>query len=225
MKKYFLIAAGLSALDTNAQTVSTAGFKLLSVESVGSMNVIGKPVSATQERHTLQVLGDGTRIENTQTEKFYRDDAGRTRLERHDGTVIIQDPVQGVTAEVNQIGGVTVHRTKPQGHDEKTKDDEHKLKKPDHANATGQEEDLGYQSVNGVTVRGSRSVTTIPVGQIGNDRPIQIISERWYSEDLQMNVKAVNSDPRFGETTYQLTNIAQNAPDPSLFQIPANARR
>jgi hypothetical protein len=214
MKKYFLIAAGLSALVANAQTVSTAGFKLLSVESVGSRNVIGKPVSATQERHTLQVLGDGTRIENTQTEKFYRDDAGRTRLERQDGT-----------AEVNQIGGVTVHRTKPQGHDEKTKDDEHKLKKPDHANATGQEEDLGYQSVNGVTARGSRSVTTIPVGQIGNDRPIQIISERWYSEDLQMNVKAVNSDPRFGETTYQLTNIAQNAPDPSLFQIPANARR
>jgi hypothetical protein len=223
MKKYLLTAAGI-VLAANAQTLNTAGFKVLSVESVGPRTVTGRPLSATQERHTLQVLGDGTRIDNTQSEKFYRDDAGRTRLERQDGTVIIQDPVQGVTAEVNQ-SGVTVHRTKPQGHDDKTKDDEHKLKKPDHTGAAGQEEDLGYQSVNGVTARGSRSVTVIPAGKIGNDRPIQIVSERWYSEDLRMNVKTVHSDPRFGETTYQVTNIVQAAPDPSLFQIPANARR
>jgi hypothetical protein len=92
MKKCLLIAAGLPALVASAQTVNMAGFKVLSVESVSSRNVIGRPVSASQERHTLQVLADGTRIENTQSEKFYRDDAGRTRLERQDGTVIIQDP-------------------------------------------------------------------------------------------------------------------------------------
>jgi hypothetical protein len=35
-------------------------------------------------------------------------------------------------------------------------------------------------------------------------------------------VKSVNSDPRFGDTTYQITKITQGAPDPALFQIPAD---
>ena len=35
-----------------------------------------------------------------------------------------------------------------------------------------------------------------------------------------MLVKSVNSDPRFGENTYQLTNISRIEPDSALFQIP-----
>jgi hypothetical protein len=48
-----------------------------------------------------------------------------------------------------------------------------------------------------------------------------VVNERWYSKDLQMVVKSVNSDPRFGTTTYELTNVVQGA-DPTLFQIPGN---
>jgi hypothetical protein len=202
------------------------GFKLLSVESMAAGKVAGKPLSASEERHTLQVLGDGTRIENTQTDKFYRDDVGRTRLELQHGEVFIQDPVQGATAEVTP-GGAKVHRTAFQSHNG-TKDDSHKLRtKGDAApvSQSGQEEDLGYQLVNGVTAHGTRSTTVIPAGQIGNDRPIRIVSERWYSSDLQMNVRTIHSDPRFGETTYQLTNITQGPPDPSLFKIPAESQR
>jgi len=61
---------------------------------------------------------------------------------------------------------------------------------------------------------------TIPKGQIGNDREIKVVTERWVSNDLQMLIKSSNSDPRFGDTTYQLTGIVEREPDASLFQIP-----
>jgi hypothetical protein len=83
-------------------------------------------------------------------------------------------------------------------------------------------ENLPAQSVNGVTATGSRTTLTISAGQIGNDRPIQVVSETWYSSDLQMMVKSSNSDPRFGDTSFELTNIIRSEPDPGLFQIPAD---
>ena len=84
----------------------------------------------------------------------------------------------------------------------------------------GTTEDLGDQIVNGVMARGTRSTITIPVGQIGNDREIKVISERWFSSDLGVLIKSTNNDPRFGETTYELTDILQGAQDPTLFQSP-----
>jgi hypothetical protein len=75
-----------------------------------------------------------------------------------------------------------------------------------------------------VTAQGSRTTTTIPRGQIGNDRPIQIVSERWYSADLQMNVKTISRDPRYGETICQLTDIQQGDRDAALFRHPTPAR-
>jgi hypothetical protein len=64
-------------------------------------------------------------------------------------------------------------------------------------------ENLGSQSVNGVTAQGIRTTMTIPKGQIGNSKDIKVLTERWTSSDLQMLVKVVLSSP-----------------DPALFQIP-----
>lgn len=82
-------------------------------------------------------------------------------------------------------------------------------------------ESLGKQSVEGVEAEGTRTTVTIPAGAIGNERPIQITSERWYSPELQLVVMTRHSDPRFGETTYRLTNINRADPDRALFEIPA----
>ena len=38
-------------------------------------------------------------------------------------------------------------------------------------------------------------------------------------------VKSVNSDPRFGETTYELTDIREGAQDAALFQVPGDYNR
>ena len=85
-------------------------------------------------------------------------------------------------------------------------------------------EQLGVQNFEGVDAEGTRTVTTIPADAIGNERPIEIVYERWYSKELQMIVYSKHSDPRFGEQTYRLTNINRSEPDPSLFQVPNSYR-
>jgi len=83
-------------------------------------------------------------------------------------------------------------------------------------------EALGTQFMEGVTVEGTRTTVTIPAGQIGNDLPIHIVSERWYSPEVKVLVMSRQADPRFGETTYRLTNITRAEPPPQLFEIPVD---
>ena len=83
-------------------------------------------------------------------------------------------------------------------------------------------EDLGTQTMEGLLVTGTRSTRTIPAGQIGNDKPIIIVTEVWTSPDLKTIVSSKRSDPRMGEQTFQLTNITRGDPDPSLFSVPGD---
>jgi hypothetical protein len=82
--------------------------------------------------------------------------------------------------------------------------------------------DLGTQTIEGVPAKGKKFSHTIPAGEMGNDLPIVITTETWYSPDLKVSVMTKSSDPRMGETTYRLTNILRAEPDPSLFQIPSD---
>lgn len=89
-------------------------------------------------------------------------------------------------------------------------------------NANEVKEQLGKQIIEGVEAEGTRTTVTIPAGEIGNERPIQIVSERWFSPELQLVVMTRHSDPRSGETTYKLTNINRTEPARSLFEVPAD---
>ena len=82
-------------------------------------------------------------------------------------------------------------------------------------------ESLGTQNFEGVNAEGTRTTTTIPAEAIGNERPIEIVYEKWYSKELQVTVYSRHYDPRFGEHVYRLTNINRSEPDPSLFEVPA----
>ena len=83
-------------------------------------------------------------------------------------------------------------------------------------------EDLGSETMEGVLVNGVRTRQTIPAGQIGNDLPITIVTEVWTSPDLKVVVYSKRSDPRMGEQTFRLSNIARTEPNPSLFTVPAD---
>jgi len=74
----------------------------------------------------------------------------------------------------------------------------------------------------GVQVTGVRTTQTIPVGKIGNDRPITIVTEVWTSPELKTIVLSKRNDPRMGEKTFKLTNIQRGEPDPSLFTVPSD---
>ncbi len=81
-------------------------------------------------------------------------------------------------------------------------------------------EDLGTQTMEGIQVAGVRMTRTIPVGEIGNDRPINIVTEVWTSPDLKTIVSSKRIDPRMGEQTFRLTNIVRSEPDASQFAVP-----
>jgi hypothetical protein len=81
-------------------------------------------------------------------------------------------------------------------------------------------EELGEQVLEGLLVKGTRMTDTIPAGTIGNERPIEIVTERWYSEDIEAMVLQRFSDPRVGETVYRLVNVVRGEPSPDLFQVP-----
>jgi len=85
-------------------------------------------------------------------------------------------------------------------------------------------EDLGTQTIEGVTAEGRRETVTIPAGQIGNERPIEFVTETWTSPELHTVVMRRHSDPRMGETIFRLTDIKRGEPDASLFQPPPGAK-
>ncbi|MEJ7607969.1 MAG: hypothetical protein WKF37_17300 [Bryobacteraceae bacterium] len=87
---------------------------------------------------------------------------------------------------------------------------------------TSRTEPLGKRTIEGLVAEGTRETLTIPAGEIGNERPIEIISERWQSEELQTLVMSRHNDPRMGETTYRLTGVRKGEPVKQLFEVPSD---
>ncbi|HKV92826.1 MAG TPA: hypothetical protein VJW20_09785 [Candidatus Angelobacter sp.] len=83
-------------------------------------------------------------------------------------------------------------------------------------------EDLGTMEIEGFTVKGTRLTTTIPAGAMGNDKPMTTTSERWFSDDLKMDLLTKSSSPESGQHVRRLVNIRTGDPDPLLFQVPAD---
>lgn len=83
-------------------------------------------------------------------------------------------------------------------------------------------EDLGSETMEGIFAKGVRTTRTIPAGEIGNEKAIEIVTEVWTSPDLKTIIYSKRSDPRMGEQTFQLKNIVRAEPDASLFTVPAD---
>ncbi len=73
----------------------------------------------------------------------------------------------------------------------------------------------------GVNVTGKQMTHTIPAGEMGNSAPIVSTSTVWYATDLQTVVYSTHADPRFGTSTYALSNISTSEPPATLFQVPS----
>jgi len=193
---------------------------------LGGKTVKGMPYSATVITETVQTLSDGTRISRKTTASVYRDSEGRTRREQTLSAigpfaaageapqrVYIHDPVAGVQYALDPHSR-TAHKMMPWGGPP-----------PEHRPPSSSQiktESLGKQMIEGVEAEGTRSTLTIPAGQIGNDRPIEIVSERWYSPALQEVVLSKHNDPRMGEYLYRLTILNRGEPARSLFEVPAD---
>ena len=87
-------------------------------------------------------------------------------------------------------------------------------------NVNFKNEPLGKRNIEGLEADGTRTTVTIPAGQIGNDRALETVSERWFSEELKTVVLTTRKDPRTGENTYRLTNLRRGEPARQLFEVP-----
>ncbi len=88
----------------------------------------------------------------------------------------------------------------------------------------GETKNLGTRDFEGIKAEGTMTTHTIPAGQIGNEKPIVVTSERWFSPELFVVVYAKTSDPRVGDTIYRLTNVKRGEPPADLFKVPADYR-
>lgn len=225
-------------------------FSFVSSEmSFGDGVVKGAPFSAETSTETIQTLGDGNRIIRKSGGKLYRDSDGRTRREQILGTlgfwvpadepqqlIFVNDPVAGVNY-VLETNNKIARKLPSHLSDEKgvmsaslpagetkgvrvvsTSESVKVMPFPGETKT----EALGKQVIEGVEAEGTRNTMTIPAGKIGNELPIQVISERWFSPDLKMVVKSEHNDPRFGKTVYQLTNISRDEPVHALFEVPSD---
>ena len=202
------------------------------VGAFGGKVVTNAPFSAQVNRETIQVLSDGTRVDRKETGSIARDGAGRTRQEitlpaigplAASGQVphiaFIRDPAAGKTYILNENKKTAMTFSHPAGANEQGRR-MMKQKMNVGENSSVQTVSLGTKTIDGLTVQGTRRTRTIPVGRIGNDKPIVITREEWYSPDLQMVISSTRSDPRFGTTTFQLTNINRSEPPQSFFIVP-----
>ena len=192
--------------------------------------VLGRPFTATEVRHATQTLADGTHVDRSDTSTFARDDQGRMRT-AGDKTILIFDPVAGFNYNVNLRTRACEKAKLPQklnsvsiavagGRSSTSTSSGSGRFEPPQPPKGAVSEDLPPQMMGGLYVKGSRITLTIPAGTFGNDHDVKVVNERWYSDDMQVLVKSTNSDPRFGVTTYELTNIVRTAPDPALFLLP-----
>ncbi len=238
----FMLQAGMPEEDGPAGALGER-IELLGFEGIHPGKVVkGAPFSATATSETSQTLPDGTVIHRTTTSTLYRDSQGRSRREvtfsgfgpltttgKPRTMVMINDPVAGAHYMLNAEEKVA-HKMKmrtregggPAGEGTAFEGKmQHRMAKEEAAGEVTKES-LETQSINGVSAEGTRITHTIPVGRIGNDRPINIVFERWYSPDLQIVVKSTRSDPRFGTTTYTMTNVQRTEPAAVLFTVPSD---
>jgi len=208
---------------------------------LGGKTVTGAPFSATFSSQSTQVLADGNRIQHSTTGTVARDTQGRTHRDMTlpaigqfassgqtaPHVIFINDPVAGVHYVVhpdkksaNKMtpppngwrggkGAGAVNGTNGAGWKQRQKE----------VVTTS----LGTQMINGISAEGTRYTRTIPAGKIGNEKPIAIVTEKWYSSELQMVVMTKRTDPfRGGDTVSQLTNIQRQEPAATMFQVPAD---
>jgi hypothetical protein len=192
--------------------------------------VSGAPFTASFSAHTTETLTDGNKIQLNTTGTIARDTQGRTRRDMTlpaigtwaaAGTTppqvsFINDPVAGTRYVLETDKKIARQMSEREGHPKVAS-----AEKTDTTKNQATAEALGTQTINGISAQGTRYTRTIPAGEIGNVKAIVIVTERWYSPDLQTVIMTKRTDPRMGETDFQLTNIQRAEPAATLFQVPA----
>lgn len=85
-----------------------------------------------------------------------------------------------------------------------------------------QHEDLGLSSTEGRVTHGYRETTTFNPGVMGNDKPMAVTREFWYSTYLAVNLISIVDEPMTGKQVFTVKELSTAEPDPSFFEVPAD---
>jgi hypothetical protein len=198
--------------------------------------VKGAPYTGQAVTTFTQTLADGNHIQRTTTASVARDSEGRTRTEQSmaaigsltgsDNTskaIFIHDPVAAVSYALDPNSHTARRMAMPTPRTRQAPAGAEAARAARHQDRVPlKSEDLGTQIVNGTTAQGKRITHSIPAGQAGNEKAIDIVTETWFSPELQTVVMSKTTDPRTGESLYKLNNVTRAEPDPALFQVPAD---
>ena len=232
MRAQIALIGILAVTSVSAQGIFEGGARFLGAEPGRPGRVVrNAPYSADVVTESSQTLPDGNHIRQSNSVHMVRDSEGRTRSEQSLRTlgglapnahlpqvVFINDPVTNSNYALN-----TNSRTAT-----KSTVDHPPMRRPDGvfrrggSDVNSKIESLGRQTMEGLAVDGTRTTLTVPAGQIGNEQPLQVVTETWYSADLQTVVLSRRTDPRTGETVTRLTNVSSAEPAHSLFAVPAD---
>lgn len=196
----------------------------------GDKMIPGQPFSADVVIEDTRRLFDGTTVTKQRRGAIYRDSQGRTRreqpLEPVGGFNIVGSDNKPLSLVfINDFVGKTqtfldlnnkVARTSRLGPQPRPFEKD----QPKDAKT----ESLGTRTIEGVRVEGTKTTFEIPVGHLGNDKPIAVITESWFSPELRVIVMSRHVDPLAGEHVFKLVNLRRGEPSAEFFSIPAGFR-
>ena len=199
--------------------------------------VTGAPYSALRTTTHVQTLANGSTITHTTQVKEARDSSGRTYVETLPSTQAGEGPSRSFVRVFDPVNRVSISWSA----ESKQATVRHLPDPAQFANARGPraadaaagpgrfhgmnanvtKESLGSKTINGVVVDGTRTTVVIPAGAHGNSEALTVTHDSWVSSDLKLEVERVDTDPRFGTTTMEVTNLSREEPSAALFQAPA----
>jgi len=209
------------------------------------MSIVGEPFSGVRTYQGARNFIGGNRIDRGTTERLYRDGKGRTRVERDTPAevlarnprmepvqITINDPLSGDRIELraqSKTAMIFHGGAAPAAAPLKTEPPVSFVFAGRVYSGTDQgwskPAALGEKSFDGLRATGQRRQYTLPIGVVGNEKPIVVTVDQWFSPELSLIVARTGTTSIAGEFGMQVENIVHGEPDAGLFLIPADYRR
>jgi hypothetical protein len=229
----FASAIGSATYSQGLSTATNGRDGTRTTDLNGVRSIAGHPFSAVVEIEHTQTLTDGSHIHTVRQSKIFRDGEGRIRSEQYRDSLAANslgelDSVQILDGNANiqyllHPKSHTAQRTVvffPQNLTQASpRPDASPASRPT-VQTKSSVEQLGVQTIEGISAEGRRTTTTWPINMVGNDAPLAMVTETWNSAELGMKVMTRTTDPRSGETITRLLKIDLGEQDPSLFLLP-----
>jgi len=192
----------------------------------------GQPFHAKVAVQIHRQLPDGTVVDQKYYTLVARDSTGRTRREAREPIAADSDldpPLLRSTVYDPKTSLMTTCYPEQRICREFSFDPtQHPLDEPVGPSNDGKSvltrDDLGKKTIDGLEAIGTRETRTFSLGAFGNDKPVAVVKEIWYSPQLQYNLSVTRLDPRNGTQKLEVTDLKLGEPGPEFFATPDGYR-